>query len=75
MKSYKTFKDDICIQMTHEEAISLCKEALARDIGVKMKEVISVIKNQYLLNDIDIDKEIHDSLMPEGLFTLDNNKK
>ena len=75
MKSYKTFKDDVCIQMTHEEAIGFIRQTGAYTYGNMTQELVDTITQTYLLNGIDIHAEIVESLRYKGQLSLDIDKK
>lgn len=75
MKSFKMFKDDVCIQMSHEEAIKFIRQTGTYTYGNMTQELVDTITQTYRLNGIDIHAEIFESMRYKGQLLLDIDKK
>lgn len=71
MKSYKTFKDAVVIEMSKEEAFNFYRESIAYSLSSTTRRIRDSIEQTYLLNGINLKQEVIDSLSPKDLFALD----
>ncbi len=75
MKSYKTFKNSVMIEMSKEEAFDFYRESIAYSLSSTTRRIRDSIEQTYLINGIDLNKEVIDSLTPKDVFPIDNTKK